>query len=397
MARLPIATRFVAAASSGVAAVLLLASAGLARAETADGRSLRVAAYNGQVDAVGRLLAAGTSPNVPDDDGLTAVHQAALKANAFILEMLLEAAGDPNVASRDGNTPLHFAAGFEFERFSQQAIRVLLDYGASPDLFNEAGQSPLHLVARRHRSERSIVHLLGAGADPNRADRRGDTPLHYAVSRYSRFSPGIVEALLDHGATADLAGADGETPLQRFARVGKDDGGMVAALVDGGGDPNRKNPDGETPLHTAIRNGGSAERPGVVEALLQLGADPCIRDGAGYIPYNAARERGTVHGMLADAGGSAIGCLGPIELAGEYVIDPADWLGELTARVNIRAGPGTVYDVVSTFDGGVAVQVVGTVRNSDWLLVEVAGGKAFMHGSLVREVEASTVREPVAQ
>ena len=395
MAHLLVATRYVATASS--AAALLLASAGLARAETADERSLRGAAYNGQVGDVKRLLSAGTDPNVPNHGGLTAVHHAALKANAFVLELLLEAGGDPDAASSDGNIPLHFAASFEFERFSQQAIRVLLDYGAAPDLFNEAGQSPLHLVARRHRSELSIVHLLGAGADPNRTDRRGDTPLHYAISRYSRFSPGIVAALVDHGAKADLAGADGETPLQRFARLGRNDGGIVAALVDGGGDPNRKNPDGETPLHTTIRNGGSAERPGVVEALLQLGADPCIRDGAGYIPYNAARKGSTVRVMLADAGGSAIGCLGSIDLAGDYVIDPADWPGELTTRANVRAGPGTIYDVVSTFDGGVAVQVVGTVRNSDWLLVEVADGKAFVHGSLVREVAGSTVREPGAQ
>lgn len=384
-------------AAASAAAVLLLASAGLTRAETADERSLWGAAYDGQVDDVVRLLTAGTNPNVRNHDGLTAVHQAALKANAFVLEILLEAGGDPDAASSDGDTPLHFAAGFEYERFSQQAIRVLLDYGAAPDLLNNAGQSPMHLVARRHRSELSTAHLLGAGADPNRPDGRGDTPLHYAVSRSSRFSLGIVAALLDHGARGDLAGAHGETPLQRFARVGKNDGGIVAALVDGGGDPNRKNPDGETPLHTTIRNGGSAERPGVVEALLQLGADPCIKDGAGSIPYNTAYEGGTVRRMLANAGGSAIGCLGPIEPAGEYVIDPADWPGELTTRANIRAGPGTVYDVVSTFDGGVAVQVVGTVRNSDWLLVEVAGGKAFIHGSLVREVEASTATEPVAQ
>lgn len=384
-------------AAASAAAALLLAFAGLAQAETADERSLWGAAYEGQVDDVVRLLSAGTDPNVRNHDGLTAVHQAALKANAFVLEILLEAGGDPDAASSDGDTPLHFAAGFEYERFSQQAIRVLLDYGAAPDLLNNAGQSPLHLVARRHRSELSTAHLLGAGADPNRADRLGDTPLHYAVSRSSRFSPGIVAALVEHGAKADLAGAHGETPLQRFARVGKNDGGIVTALVDGGGDPNRKNADGETPLHTTIRNGGSAGRPGVVEALLQLGADPCIKDGAGSIPYNAARKGGTVHGMLANAGGSAISCLDPTELAGEYVIQPADWLGELTGRSNLRAGPGTVYDVVSTFDGGVAVQVIGTVRNSDWLLVEVAGGKAFMHGSLVRAVAASTVREPVAR
>ena len=59
-------------------AALWLATAGLARAETADERDLRDHAVGKNLPAVQTLLASGTNPNVPDHDGRTAVHHAAL-------------------------------------------------------------------------------------------------------------------------------------------------------------------------------------------------------------------------------------------------------------------------------------------------------------------------------
>ena len=390
------AMRFVATSTSlTVGALLLLTAASVARAETDDERSLWGAAWDGRTGEVERLLAKGTNPNVPDHNGRTAVHHAALKANGVILRVLLEAGGNPNAVDRDGFAPLHFAADFEFEPDSQVAIRVLLDHDANPDRANNAGQTPLHFAARRHHSDLSIFHLLDAGAGPNRPDGRGDTPLHYAVDRYSRFSGAVVEALVDRGADGNRAADDGEAPLQRFARVGTNSGRIVAALVDGGADPNQKNPAGETPLHTTIRNGGNAEHPRAVEALLHLGADPCIKDAVGYIPYNTAREGGTVHGMLANAGGSDISCGASDTVAADYVVDPADWPGQLTTRSNIRSGPGPDYTILSTLDGGTPVQVTGAVRNTDWLQVEMGASSVFVHGSLVTRAEfsATVVKE----
>ena len=378
-----------ALASLVIGAVLLTAS-GIALAETADERGLRGAAYDGRLGEVERLLAEGTNPNVPDHNGRTAVHHAALKANGVILRVLLEAGGNPDAVDRDGFVPLHFAADFEFEPDSQVAIRVLLDHDAGPDRANNAGQTPLHLAARRHHSDLSILHLLDAGAGSNRPDARGDTPLHYAVDRYSQFSGAVVEALIDRGADGSRAAEDGETPLQRFARVGTNSGRIVAALVDGGADPNRKNPAGETPLHTTIRNGGNAEHPSAVEALLHLGADPCLRDATGYIPYNTAREGGTVHSMLANAGGNDIGCESSLAEAPPaprpaFMVDPVDQEMRVTERANVRAGPGTDHPVLDTLDAGTGLRMTGKVRGTDWRRIERprGAGVAYMHGSLL--------------
>ncbi len=365
---------------------LLLVVTSMARAETVDESELRSAAGRGNSGEVARLLAAGTDPDVPDHTGRTALHHAAENAQARILNMLLEAGGDPDVQDRDGSAPLHLAALFPyFELDSQVSVRTLLGHRANPDLADRDGRSPLHLVAGNHQQATSIRDLLSSGADVNAADRRGDAPLHYAVGRLSKLSADVVAALVSGGADGTVRGGSGETPLQLFVRDGSNDGRIVDALVDAGADVDAKNPEGESPLHTAIRNGGSSENNRVVEALLAAGADPCIKDASGYIPYNTAREGGEVHTMLANAGGSDSDCQGAEVPVADYVVDPADWPGELTTRANIRSGPGTDHDVANTLAGGTSVHVTGTVRSTDWLRVDVAGATAFVHASLVEE------------
>ncbi len=372
-------------------AALLLIAAGAAQAETADDAALRNAAWDGRLDEVERLLGNGADPNVPDHNGWTALHAAAERADALILEALLESGGNPDLQDADGRTPLILAALFPYDELrSQLAIRYLLRSGAEPDLADTWGRTPLFAVAINHQQPTSARDLLAAGADPNKQDPAGITPLHAAVHSESKLSADLVQALVDGGARGDIAeGAGGETPLQIFVRVGSNDGRIVDALADAGADVDAKNPDGESPLHTAIRNGGTSENNRVVEALLAADADPCIKDALGYIPYNAAREGGEVHTMLANAGGSDIGCQGSEDIVADYIVDPADWPGETTARSNIRSGPGTDHDVVRTLDVRTPVHVTGTVRNADWLRVEVAGGTAFVHASLIRETAAT--------
>lgn len=74
----------------------------------------------------------------------------------------------------------------------------------------------------------------------------------------------------------------------------------------------------------------------------------------------------------------------------DYTVDPADRRMEVAKRANVRAGPGTEYDVVGTLDAGTGVQVTGKVRGRDWLRVDVleGGGDAFIYASLLKEAAA---------
>ena len=286
-----------------------------ARAQSGDAASLRTAAeMDANLSALLELLEEGADPNAPDTRGRTALHYAAGGGAPRNLEALLAAGGKPDVQDGDGNTPLHIAADASsptlVEREFVAVIRVLLDGGASPNVPNRRGDTPLHVAARsfsRHEPA-GVELLLRAGADPNKTNERGNTPLHAAVEPYSRHSDTAVGALLDAGANPKAVNRDGLTPLLLFVRNGPDDGRPAALLVQAGADPDRKAPDGDAPLHIAIREGGNRGKEEVVDALLAGGADPCIEDAKGFIPYNVAEEGGHIHRALDRADGYDRAC-----------------------------------------------------------------------------------------
>ena len=63
----------------------------------------------GQIPQMQWLLARGASPNVADSRGWTAVHQAASRGNARILQAILDAGGDPRHRDKAGHLPRHHA------------------------------------------------------------------------------------------------------------------------------------------------------------------------------------------------------------------------------------------------------------------------------------------------
>ena len=298
-----------------LAATLAAAPVPPALAETLDEQLLRQRAGQSKTytDEMWELLAKGTSPNVPDRGGRTAVHGAARNGAVETLQALLQAGGDSNRVDEDGNTPLHFAADTSQPTLtvneSIAAIRVLLRAGANAGGANAQGWTALHLAAGSHDLPAGVAALIRAGADPDRKDRSGDTPLHAALGP-NLGHPAVVRALLSGGADPKRLNAAGLTALQQFVRVGPDRGDTAAALIDAGADPDRAYPNGDAPLHVTIRSGGSRGKVEVAEALLAGGADPCVRDAQRYIPYHLAREGGAIHRALDRAGGHELACEG---------------------------------------------------------------------------------------
>jgi ankyrin repeat protein len=63
----------------------------------------------GQIPATLWMLAHGASPNLSDERGWTAVHQAASRGNARMMQAVLDAGGDLKRRNKDGHTPLDVA------------------------------------------------------------------------------------------------------------------------------------------------------------------------------------------------------------------------------------------------------------------------------------------------
>ena len=324
-------------------AALFVLGTDLAHAETADDARLRqlavqAASYAGEVRS---LLAKGADPNVPDHAGRTALHGAARLGAVETMSALLDAGGNPNKRDEDGNTPLHFASDASqaplMVHHSIATIQVLLSARANPNQTNAAGRTPLHLAAGSHDEPGGVAALLSSGASPNRKDGEGDTALHAAVGPNLGW-PTVVAALLDGGADPRITNADGLTALQLFVWDGPDQGRTAAMLVEAGADPDRKFGNGDAPLHAAIRRGGSRGKVEVAEALLATGANPCIRDGRGFIPYSVAAEGGAIHRALDRAGGHDLGC----DAQGETVaLDSGERrrIQEALARAGFDPGP----------------------------------------------------------
>ena len=337
----------VSALIAAIGSVIVMGISTSSIAETADERLLRglAGAATTNTHHVRTLLAKGARPDVPDNAGRAALHGAAAIGAAETARVLLGAGADPNRQDRDGNTPLHLAVD-------------------DPALATSAGGALA-----------TVRLLLNAGADANRANADGGRPLHMAGSHGS---PDVIVALLKGGADPKLGNGTGLTALQIFVRIGPDEGDTAAMLIDAGANPDRKYPNGDAPLHATIREGGSRGKLEVAEALLEGGADPCIRDARGYIPQQIAEEGGVIHRALDRAGGYEPAC----DKKGERVAAGEARTMRARTRVNVRAGPGTRHEKVGLLEAGQEVRVTG--EEGEWLRIEGSrGGEAFVHGSLL--------------
>ena len=138
------------------------------------------AAMRGDAEAVEALIARGADVNVPQGDGMTALHWAAERADAGLVRTLLDAGADVTAVTRIGDyTSLHLAA----RSGSAPAVEALLEKGSDPRAVTATGAvTPMHFAAGAGNSD-AVAALArhGADVDAREADR-GQTPLMFAAA-----------------------------------------------------------------------------------------------------------------------------------------------------------------------------------------------------------------------
>jgi len=257
-----------AQADDGATALALLRERPDVNARGPDGTTaIMWAAYNGDLELVKKLAAAGADVNAKNDFGAFALSEAAMTGSAPIIEWLLKAGANADAANNEGETAL-----MEVARTGHiEAANLLLKAGANINLTEQwGGQSPLMWAAAQSQPE-MVKFLLEHGAN---ADARG------VVRNWER-------KVIKEPRPKDM-NQGGFTPLLYAAREGCIE--CVKQLVAGGADLNLPDPHRVTPLVMAIMN----VHFDLAAYLIEAGADIDKWDLYGRTPLYMAADMNTL-------------------------------------------------------------------------------------------------------
>lgn len=218
-------------------------------------------------DEVRYLLKNNVSPDLCNEDGLTALHQCCIDNYEEMVKILLDRGASVNAQDNELWTPLHAAATCGHAGL----VKILIAHGADLLAVNSDGNMPYDLCEddptldiietamanrgitqemineTRASTERrmlgDIQELMRQGEEVNQHDSQGATLLHIAAAN------GYVQAaelLLEGGARMDLRDSDGWQPLHAAACWGQMH--VAELLVSHGASLNAKTFLEETPI-----------------------------------------------------------------------------------------------------------------------------------------------------
>lgn len=150
--------------------------------------------------------------------------------------------------------------------------QLLKDGSTSIDCRGKDDTTPL-LFSVLACNKRAILLLLQNGANPNLQDVNGYTPTNLTAGLSD---PWFLETMLKNRGNPNFANVRGETPI--FEAVMSLSIQNIDILAKAGTNLNAQTTGGATPMITAA----NLNRFDIVYHLLELGADPTIRDINGY-------------------------------------------------------------------------------------------------------------------
>ncbi|XP_023319102.1 tankyrase-2-like [Trichogramma pretiosum] len=191
--------------------------------ETGDS-PLHLALENYKTEVAKLLLRNGASLTLANKDGSTPLHLIfKIDADGGLTEMFFEICRDRrqtiqvDARDKEGNTPLYLALSYD----RKKAVETLLRNGANPNLVNDKGKTPLHIMCRGWIHEDLVKMFLDISDTLNRPvqvdarDNEGNTPLHFALLNCRLDVPKL---LLKHRADPNAANQEGSTPLHLICK-----------------------------------------------------------------------------------------------------------------------------------------------------------------------------------
>lgn len=225
------------------------------------------AASRNDLDEVGNLLKAGVSPDVCNEDGLTALHQCSIDNLEEMMKLLTEHGADVSRPDSELWTPLHAAATCGHVRI----CKYLCDHGANLLAVNTDGNMPYDLcedvttldyieseMARRGVTQElidqtrlstenqmlaDIKQMIKNGGNLNSQGSCGETLLHIAACNGYFL---VTEFLISHRASLSVKDRDDWQPLHCAVCWGQL--AIVELLLENGADYEARTKNGESAL-----------------------------------------------------------------------------------------------------------------------------------------------------
>ncbi|XP_074649443.1 uncharacterized protein LOC141904707 isoform X3 [Tubulanus polymorphus] len=204
--------------------------------------------------------------NYQNNDGMSALHQAALVGNTEILLALLEGGAHVDLMDSKGMRPLHYAAW----QGKDEPVKLLLQFGSSATDPAYDGETPLHLACQ-HGHFQVVNILLCYHAEPTIRNKEFRTPLdlgcefgHYKVVELL-LSSNLCNWLLQDSPD-DMLDNNRTTCLHLAAKNGHAE--IIRLLLHAGVNINR-----ETLQGTALHEAALCGKIDIVKVLLENGID----------------------------------------------------------------------------------------------------------------------------
>ena len=292
------------------------------------------ACRKGNTNIAKRLLGLGANVNIRSARGRTALHEAVLRKNNEMVQLLLDNALDIDVNTRNpmlydrtallvairqgsadiaktilqnpnvsvdinmqdsqGNTALTLASLVDLG----EIVDILLNSHAKWDLTDIIGGRSAMAFAAQKNHYNIVSRLLNHGADPNLPKEiRGRTPALFAADDTLECTE-TLRILIDNKADLSCVDEDGRTLMHCAAEYGHVD--ILELLKEHSLDVNSPCHHGMTPLHSACRMG----KDHAAEFLIDNGADCAAKDKFGRTPFMVALQYGNTYLMnvLRDKG-----------------------------------------------------------------------------------------------
>jgi ankyrin repeat protein len=356
--------------------VVLILMTGMLGAQTPEA-AMMDATRQGDLEALGSLLANRTDPDATEPDGSRALHWAVYRDNVDAVRLLIEAGATPTVKNREGASPMYLAA----TNGNAEIIEILLDAGEDANAIVTAeGESAL-MLASLTGNDRAVRILLERGADVNHVQERGQTALMWAASEGHA---DVLEILIEHRATLGLRSIESTLDERRppgalsalhfAARHGDLD--SVRVLAEAGADLNPAMAEGTTPIIMAIVNGHYE----LALYLLNHGADANLTDQYNRGPLYATIDMRNV--QWAQGSAPTGDNLDPLELIKALLAQGADPNAALVEVVHNRGA----FDMRWSESVG-ATPFVRAAQNGDITVLNLllAYGANPFHASKVEE------------